>query len=211
MSEDYPFTSWNSYYVALTRSLVAPDSLSSEYPRYAEEKESDNQADYRIMNDFLAAGLSPQEGLEGFIRAFVDAAPVISEFITVANAIKYFDYEVPQFMTLFMCAGANPETVDSILKPRYSGYEFNSVDCIYGMFVSRSKDWKDIKETDYPLALYMVLNFHSVYPLRMNPHCKVYDPDMRFQAIRMRQLHKPIQPASTTALMTQLRQLNASM
>jgi hypothetical protein len=68
---DYPFTTWTDYYEALALSL-STDYFRDVYPLYS--RLIDNQggdADVEIVRGLLKAGRSPQEGLDGLIKAIL--------------------------------------------------------------------------------------------------------------------------------------------
>ena len=166
MVEDYPFTSWSSFYDALMHYLNSAD-CNLTYPKYCSE--GDNLC---IIKDLLAAGHSPQEGLDGFIKAFI-------------NGNRYGrDYSIEtlaEFIKTFIDAGATPNA-DMLFVPRFdAGYfedealkypirgilidalsEFNVDFRKYWDWSSiEGKDWEDIHDTDYHKARHMVLKYHS--------------------------------------------------
>ena len=94
--KDYPFSTWEDYYAALTECLCTT-SYNMIYPKYYEKtSEYGFITDIEIMTDLLKNGLNPQEGLDGFMKSLIDGS-------RYAKEVKEY---IPKVIDLFLAKGA---------------------------------------------------------------------------------------------------------
>ncbi len=171
---DYPFTSWNGYFTALTEHL-STEYYGETYPLYQEQHESVDNVDVKIVDRLLKDGLDPQEGLDGFIEAVLDGSRYAAEFDDMGRII-----------TLFLRSGATPN-MNRLFQLRYpeedsfedeiQEYEVRGIlidllskyvdTSLYNWASIDATHWEDIDEEvieeDYQKACYMMLKHSSGY------------------------------------------------
>jgi hypothetical protein len=115
--EDYPFTSWESFYACFVK-CNSTEFYASTYPKYAKAMEDDwdKSCFSQIMRDFLEQGLDPQEGLDGMIQAFIDGPRYVEEFMGDGEAM--FTYMTKEFIE----KGAKLN-FDNLMKPTIESLE----------------------------------------------------------------------------------------
>ncbi len=172
---DYPFTSWTAYFAALTESLSTED-YGENYPKYEEQIDEGN-TDARIINGLLDAGLNPQEGLDGFIKALLDGSRYACEMDSIDDILQAFIEKgatpnvVPLFEILY------PE--GDYFEDEVASYEIRGrlIDALndLGVNVTNNVDWSSIEATyweeidedfiaeDYTKACYMYLKHTSEF------------------------------------------------
>ncbi len=169
---DYPFTSWTGYFGALTEHL-STEYYGETYPKYAKQHDKGN-TETKMIQQLLASGLDPQEGLDGFIQALLDGHRYVNEFD-----------EVETILEMFIEKGAKPnidclfEIQSTEFEDEVASYEIRGrlIDCLceFGIDVKKyfnwaSVDavyWEDIEEEqieeDYEKACRMALKSQSEF------------------------------------------------
>jgi hypothetical protein len=167
---DYPFTSWTAYFAALTECL-STEYYGEKYPKYEEQIDEGN-TDARIINGLLDAGLNPQEGLNGFIKALLDGSRYASEMS-----------DIDDILVMFIEKGATPDVTPlfEILYPEGDYFEdevvsyeirgrlidsleeYIQADKFYDWSSIEATHWEEIDEEDYTKACYMYLKHCSEY------------------------------------------------
>lgn len=169
---DYPFTSWTSYFAALTESL-STEYYGETYPEY-EKQISGGNTDMQIIKGLLDAGCDAQEGLDGFLQALLAGSRYASEMDGI-----------PRILKMFTKRGATPNVdclfQQTISDPRYFEDEIQSYEIrgdlidLLSEYVQQDKycDWSSIEATywehiskktikkDYKKACFMYLKYCS--------------------------------------------------
>jgi hypothetical protein len=176
---DYPFTSWKTYYAALTQSLKT-DAFVKTYPQYGRYQEDTPYSEVKIVEELLKSQGNPQEALDGFVQSLLEGGRYALE---MKPSIK-------KIIKLFIEAGAKPN-VDCLFDLKYpeedhfedevtSGYYkvrgfLIDVFSEYGIDVYKYYDWaaidyvywedidQKIVDEDYQKACFMVLKYYSEY------------------------------------------------
>jgi hypothetical protein len=160
MKNDYPFKNWNDFYNALTDYLIIGSNSSTdiyEYPEYARHQSYNNTIDIQIISELLDSGLSPQEGLDGFIDT------IIYGMSNGASIVDDMGYDYPTILKMFIDKGAVPK-LDVLFTRTYKSERVTFEDevnnystrgCLIdalakaypGLDLSKYADWKSIKAT----------------------------------------------------------------
>jgi len=107
---DYPFRSWDDYYVAFKEKLSS-EYFFEEYPQYAlkSEESDDIPIDIQIIVSLLERGLNPQYGLDRFIQTLIEGY----------RFALYMTEEIDVILKIFLKNGAIPniDEIFNIMKP----------------------------------------------------------------------------------------------
>ena len=186
---DYPFATWTTYYAALTHSLkTSTFAFAKTYPQYARYQEDTPYSEVKIVEELLRSQQSPQEGLDGFVKALLEGGRYALE---MKDSIK-------KIIKMFIEAGAKPNT-DCLFDLKYpdenhfedevtSGYykvRGFLIDVFafgeYGIDVNKYYDWaaidyvywedidQRIVDEDYQKACFMVLKYYTKYLTNIEP------------------------------------------
>lgn len=183
--KDYPFSTWEDYYAALTECLCTTN-YKLIYPNYYKKTfEFGFLSDIQIITDLLKNGFNSQDGLDGFLKALIDGSRYVKE-------IK--DY-IPKVINLFLEKGAkiNPDILfDRVFSSNSMSHFEDEILCggyeIRGMLIDTLADynidfsiyanwsevkamyWEDIekyKKYTYDEARFMVLKYYSQHLINL--------------------------------------------
>jgi len=169
MTDDYPFTSWNDYFRALSLYLNTCDYNI----KYAEYAKFHNRVgtDHEIIDSLLRSAQNAenaQKGLDGFMNTVRDAR-------YTKDMIHLIEY-----LQQFIRAGAVPD-IDIVFRAKYEGHRLEDEICTYrsrgylmdalaiaypGINVNTYIQWHCITSTDcadYEQERLLALKKESVY------------------------------------------------
>jgi hypothetical protein len=186
-SEDYPFTSWNSYYDAVTRFL---QNKWGKYPKYEEYIAANAwEGDEEIMKSLLQEDHDPQIGLDRLFQCFMDGWEYGWEVLADNNFVDT--------IAIFVNKGA-VINIDLLLQPMFEYPHFEKEILSYKVrgFLLRHIETKFIP--DLMTILNQRINWDSIIPKSwkdmmtddgtLNPEFGDFDT-ARFKALKYEYLH----------------------